>query len=396
MVLTFKIKGGIAEVIQCLLQTLFIVSQRIIITYRNGVRARSPVATQQHGATHYGNQAYSSSSQSAVSSPQLLNNMVIAQSQCGSVNLRSQGQNHSSTSGYGAVNGDGEEEKARPVDRTDRMVIAEDSTITLTHPEWRPSTFTSRKNGVKIKPASRPPKPHHHRAARTHASNSIPSANRSAPSGPNVPETNPPPSSTTPHTRPPPPSATAPTTAPPRSFAQPVSDVEYRAATAADDTSLLHKKGRPVGRRKHPNGGGGSDDGSSSSAAKPPAAAKPIPEPKYPIFPCGWLGCGARLHNLETLRRHVRKFHGRQGEDELWKCRWEGCERAVPSVSAEMREVWGTRRPVGFETLDKLHEHVENVHVSPIAWKLGDGPRGGLFGEFLELFYLCSEMRAVC
>jgi hypothetical protein len=45
---------------------------------------------------------------------------------------------------------------------------------------------------------------------------------------------------------------------------------------------------------------------------------------------------------------------------------WQGCDSA-PS----------------FKDISDWLGHVDKEHMQPVAWKLGDGPRGGLSGELL-------------
>lgn len=158
---------------------------------------------------------------------------------------------------------------------------------------------------------------------------------------------------------------------------------EYRAAMEAAGTPLANKKGRPVGWRKNP-------EGSSSSAVKPkpqpkqkPAEQKP-PQAKFPEFKCEWENCGSRLHNLETLQRHVLKLHPHpkdRRDKNIWNCLWAACGATVQRIDEERGERVVTRERLGFNAIDKLHDHIQNKHISPIAWQLGDGPKGGLSGE---------------
>ncbi|KAJ5611327.1 hypothetical protein N7510_008046 [Penicillium lagena] len=79
----------------------------------------------------------------------------------------------------------------------------------------------------------------------------------------------------------------------------------------------------------------------------------------WPVFACRWTKCPAELHNLETLRRHIVKLHIPANI----KCGWEACknQEGMPA-----NELW---------------QHVQESHISPVAWKLGDGPRIHLPGK---------------
>ena len=88
----------------------------------------------------------------------------------------------------------------------------------------------------------------------------------------------------------------------------------------------------------------------------------------YPSFPCSWSGCSARLHNLETLRKHVHKLHvdtsdGAKGESQIY-CLWSGC-------TGDSEEASG--RPE-FSHVAALRTHMEAHHIKKLAWELGDGP----------------------
>lgn len=99
---------------------------------------------------------------------------------------------------------------------------------------------------------------------------------------------------------------------------------------------------------------------------RPPRAPSPTPRqiwerldpPQYVPFICEWKGCKAELQNMETLRRHVRKLHGLDKDGLV--CRWGGCGRQEqgqqPTFTAEM-----------------FHEHMEEQHLVPFAWHVGDG-----------------------
>lgn len=101
---------------------------------------------------------------------------------------------------------------------------------------------------------------------------------------------------------------------------------------------------------------------------RPPRPPSPTPRgvwetmapPRYVPFLCEWAGCKAELQNVETLRRHVRKIHG--PADPL-VCRWGGCGRGE-------RE-----HPPAFAEVGKFHEHMDERHLLPYVWHVGDGHR---------------------
>ena len=98
--------------------------------------------------------------------------------------------------------------------------------------------------------------------------------------------------------------------------------------------------------------------------------------PSFQVFKCQWLGCGSELHNLETLRKHVFKIHGKAessdgetGVEAVQKkipCLWIGCEQegVFSSTTGIMK----------FEDRDSWKAHVERAHLETVAWELGDGP----------------------
>jgi hypothetical protein len=99
-----------------------------------------------------------------------------------------------------------------------------------------------------------------------------------------------------------------------------------------------------------------------------------IPTP--PCYACGFAGCRAILHNLETLQRHVRKFHAVQSSSGSgYVCLWPQCQDASISCSAKSG-VKRTRAAV-FATEGEWFRHVDSAHLDDYAWKYGDGFKGG-------------------
>lgn len=160
-------------------------------------------------------------------------------------------------------------------------------------------------------------------------------------------------------------------------FQKGMSYAEYRAAMEAAGTPLANKKGRPVGWRKDPGK-------STSNAAKAKAPERRPPDVRFPEFKCEWERCGSRLHNLETLRTHVNKLHPDpkyRTDRNVWNCLWVGCGRNMQRIDKTKGEISVMRERYEFDSIAKLHEHVMNTHISPIAWRLGDGPQSGLSGK---------------
>jgi hypothetical protein len=157
-----------------------------------------------------------------------------------------------------------------------------------------------------------------------------------------------------------------------RPASTPSGAVGYAAFRQYDENgNEIKKKGRPVGWRKnvHSREAAGLTPKKSLSAKSKPATARPesqLQEPKYQVYRCKWEECGAELHSLEVLKKHVTKIHGRPNTGDEYHCMWQGCDSA-PS----------------FKDISDWLGHVDKEHMQPVAWKLGDGPRGGLSGELL-------------
>ncbi|KAI9713271.1 MAG: hypothetical protein M1820_001258 [Bogoriella megaspora] len=143
----------------------------------------------------------------------------------------------------------------------------------------------------------------------------------------------------------------------------------FRQTMAANGTPLPKKRGRPVGWRKHIHGTTTTRD---SNAAAPPAP----PDPEYPVFKCQWKDCSGKLHNLDTLRKHIKMLHGDVDKDEKWRCRWKSCTKVTTNFDKVLGEE--DTQPQPFDSQEEWMQHMEKEHISPIAWKLGDGPTAGL------------------
>lgn len=143
------------------------------------------------------------------------------------------------------------------------------------------------------------------------------------------------------------------------------------------------KKGRPFGWKKsvhsreaqglpkitHPTG-------AVPSRSKQSATPAQEVEPHYQEYRCNWAGCNHRLINLDTLKKHLVKIHGKTNERGEYFCWWKDCNGVKgPGVGAG-------RVPARFDNIEAWLEHVDENHLRPIAWKQGDGPKGGVaYGE---------------
>lgn len=134
------------------------------------------------------------------------------------------------------------------------------------------------------------------------------------------------------------------------------------------DGQVIKKKGRPVGWRKNVH--------SREAQGLPPQYPKKIAsrqepslvEPQWQSFRCEWKGCKAELQNLDTLKKHLFKVHGREMEGGRgYQCLWKACDRQPGE---------GGR----FDELEEWFGHVDTQHLQPVAWRQGDGPTGGSLG----------------
>lgn len=120
-------------------------------------------------------------------------------------------------------------------------------------------------------------------------------------------------------------------------------------------TAAASRQARQIKTRPHLNG-------FPKRRGRPPKNPSPPPRDIYRrvdvpfvAFLCEWEGCKAELHNLETLRRHVYIVHG----DSI-QCLWGSCGR---------RE-----EPYEFDDDESFNKHVEEAHLVPLSWHVGDGP----------------------
>ena len=97
--------------------------------------------------------------------------------------------------------------------------------------------------------------------------------------------------------------------------------------------------------------------------------------PSYKVYRCLWKNCPYELHNLENLRRHVRK-HCEDLDDGPFPCLWAGCRRSTVLKDRE-DENMGEKdalKPLEFESDTAWERHVNKKHVDQYAWEFGDGP----------------------
>lgn len=163
--------------------------------------------------------------------------------------------------------------------------------------------------------------------------------------------------------------------------------VGYAAFRQLDEAgNPIKKKGRPVGWRKSVH----SREAQGLTPAKPgeyhgPKTKASIPKPKerlqepsYQVYKCQWTGCAAELHSLEVLKKHVTKVHGREDADGSYYCSWKDCKLANKQSPASSQH---QAQSAAFKSIDDWLAHIVKEHLQPVAWTLGDGPRGGLSGK---------------
>jgi hypothetical protein len=155
------------------------------------------------------------------------------------------------------------------------------------------------------------------------------------------------------------------------------------------------KCGRPVGWRRAIRRKG--DDVAALGRRKesrwgwPPAAAAekgatigagvPRLEVRHKTFLCGWRDCGAKLHNLDTLRRHVRMVHAASKTgDGMLECRWQGCGEKVGTVDPRTKSTSKRHQCLSFGDFVAWTNHIERSHIGPIGWRQGDGHAAGFSG----------------
>lgn len=133
-------------------------------------------------------------------------------------------------------------------------------------------------------------------------------------------------------------------------------------------------------------------DGIVKRRGRPPKQPSPPPVELYHrhnapfiAFLCEWAGCKAELHNLDTLRRHIRTVHLRPLQGPRRRCRWGKCK---PTTVEEEMDEEGKKGQGGeaFAGKEDLEAHIEGRHLIPFSWHIGDGPRnsGGQRGKRIK------------
>ena len=103
--------------------------------------------------------------------------------------------------------------------------------------------------------------------------------------------------------------------------------------------------------------------------------------PKYQVYKCLWKDCRAKLHNLETLQKHVFKIHCKKENNVRNECKWSEC-----ASTHDMKDTPSSGSPkayLRYPSEDLLKRHVEKSHLRQFAWELGDGPPTHPSGMYL-------------
>jgi hypothetical protein len=197
----------------------------------------------------------------------------------------------------------------------------------------------------------------------------------------------------------------------PRPSAGGVGYQAFRSATeyGPDGQPLPKKRGRPVGWRKAIHGSVTAQarpvaNGHSASLNKhqppqpsslrdvktggneairidsrSPSVANRVP--RYQSYRCKWQNCSAELHNLDTLKKHVFKVHRKETLHNALECLWDDCGKEVTNFDPITNLRIEKHTPHSFDLESNWRGHIQQHHLDPLSWELGDGPASGLSGN---------------
>ena len=158
-----------------------------------------------------------------------------------------------------------------------------------------------------------------------------------------------------------------------RNASTPAADQPF--AVIIDTTSRNTSLRRADSQRKRKSE---SRDPNRRTRGRPSAASRA--EPTYKIYDCQWKDCIAQLHNLDTLRKHVRKVHRAIAAFGGIPCLWKGCGKVSFLQDRKTGRHNRVHQYLDFGTEDLWDEHMDRKHLEPFAWDLGDGPSAGPSG----------------
>jgi hypothetical protein len=185
----------------------------------------------------------------------------------------------------------------------------------------------------------------------------------------------------------------------------------FRTATeyGPDGKPLPKKKGRPVGWRKAIHGSAAAQARTPNSYTNALSKHQPSQpsslrnldtgggnEPiridscessvanhvtQYQSYKCKWQNCKADLHNLDTLKKHIFKMHRKETLRNTLECLWDDCGKKVTNHDAMTNMRIERHEPHSFNHESDWRGHIEQDHLRPLSWDLGDGPASGLSGK---------------
>ena len=92
-----------------------------------------------------------------------------------------------------------------------------------------------------------------------------------------------------------------------------------------------------------------------------PKRTEDSPAPSYTMYPCQWENCPAQLHNLETLRKHIKKH--RRSVDGVYECLWLDCSDSSKHLSNNTQNGDKENKRLMFKTDVEWLEHIESSHL---------------------------------
>ncbi|KAG9186692.1 hypothetical protein G6011_09800 [Alternaria panax] len=172
----------------------------------------------------------------------------------------------------------------------------------------------------------------------------------------------------------------------------------FRSVTeyGPDGKPLPKKRGRPVGWRKAIHGSPAAQSHTSANrftgpkkkqhqptqpstlrnepiriSSRSPSVANSVT--RCQSYKCKWQHCQADLHNLATLQKHIFKVHG-----DTLECLWDDCGKEVTNYDPMTNMSIERHQPHSFDLESNWRDHIQQAHISPLSWQLGDGRAAGL------------------